>query len=59
MTGTETHHDGVVAKARDKVKHTNVSEKVTVDVLSRRILEYGIVKAERVTNVVWNYFRKF
>ena len=30
-----------------------------MDVLSRRILEYGLVKAERVTNLVWHYFRKF
>ena len=35
------------------------AEKVTVDVLSRRILEYGLVKAERATNLVWHYFRKF
>ena len=32
---------------------------MTVDVLSRRILEYGLVKAERATNLVWHYFRKF
>ena len=38
------------------MKHTNASEKVTVDVLSRRILEYGFVKAERATNLVWQYF---
>ena len=59
VVGTGTHLGGVVAKARDEVKHTNVSEKVTVDVLSRRILEYGIVKAERATNLVCHYFRKF
>ena len=59
VVGTGTHLGGVVAKARAKVKHTNASEKVTVDVLSRRILEYGLVKAERATNLVWHYFRKF
>ena len=59
VAGTGTHLGGVVAKARAKVKHTNASEKVTVDVLSRRILEYGLVKAERATNLVWHYFRKF
>ena len=37
VVGTGTHLGGVVAKARAKVKYTNVSEKVTVDVLSRRI----------------------
>ena len=52
VSGTGTHLGGVVAKARAKVKHTNASEKVTVDVLSRRILEYGLVKAERTTNLV-------
>ena len=59
VVGTGTHLGGVVAKARAKVKHTNASEKVTVDVLSRRILEYGLVKAERATNLVWHYFKKF
>ncbi len=59
VTGSGTHLGGVVVKARDKVKHTNVSEKVTVDVLSRRILEYGLVKAERAINLVWHCFRKF
>jgi hypothetical protein len=59
VAGTGTHLGGVVAKARAKVKHTNASEKVTEDVLSRRILEYGLVKAERATNLVWHYFRKF
>ena len=59
VAGTGTHLDGVVPKARAKVKHTNASEKVTEDVLSRRILEYGLVKAERATNLVWHYFRKF
>ena len=34
VAGTGTHLGGVVAKARAKVKHTNASEKVTVDVLS-------------------------
>ena len=38
VVGTGTHLDGVVA--------------MTVDVLSTRILEYGLVKAERVTNLV-------
>ena len=52
VAGTGTHLGGVVAKARAKVKHTNASEKVTEDVLSRRILEYGLVKAERDTNLV-------
>jgi hypothetical protein len=36
VSGSGTHLDGVVVKVRDKVKHTNASEKVTVDVLSRR-----------------------
>ena len=54
VVGTGTHLDGVVAKARAKVKHTNASEKVTVDVLFRRILEYGLVKTERATNLVWD-----
>jgi hypothetical protein len=35
VVGTGTHLDGVVVKVRTKVKHTNTSEKVTVDVLSR------------------------
>ncbi len=48
-----------MAKVRDKVKHCNDSEKVTVDVLSSQILGYGLVKVERVTNLVWYYFRKF
>ena len=52
VVGTGTHLGGVVTKARTKVKDTNVSEKMTVDVLSRRILEYGLVKAERATNLV-------
>ncbi len=59
VAGSGTHLDGVVTKAWAKVNHTNASEKVTVDVLSRRILEYGLVKAERATNLVWHYFRKF
>jgi hypothetical protein len=42
-----------------KVKNSNASEKVTADVLARRILDYGIVKDEKATNVVWHYFRKF
>ena len=59
--GVGTHLDGEVVKTRAKAKHNNVSEKVTVDVLSRWILDYGIVKTERatVTNLVWHYFRKF
>ncbi len=52
VPGTGTHLVGVVVKERGTVNHTNVSEKVTVDVLSRRILEYGIVKSERATNLV-------
>ena len=59
VVGSGTHLDGVVAQKRTKVKNSNASEKVTVDVLSRRILEYGLVKAERATNLVWHYFRKF
>ena len=59
MVGSGTHLGGVVTKDRAEVKYTNVSEKVTVDVLSRRILEYGLVKSERVINLVWLYFRKF
>jgi hypothetical protein len=59
VPGSGTHLGGVVVKARTKVKHSNVSEKVTVDVLSRRILEYGLVKTERDTNLVCDYFRKF
>jgi hypothetical protein len=53
VVGTGTHLDGVVVKTRAKVKHTNSSEKVTVDVLSRRILEYGLVKAERGGVMSW------
>ena len=41
------------------MQNNNTSEKVTVDVLVRRILDYGIVKVERVTNLVCHYFRKF
>jgi hypothetical protein len=59
VAGSGTHLGGVVVKSRAKVKHSNVSEKVTVDVLSRRILEYGLVKTERATNLVCHYFRKF
>ncbi len=59
MVGSGTHLDGVVTKARCKVKYTNDSEKATVDVLSSRILEYGFVKSEKTTNLVWHYFRKF
>ena len=44
VAGTGTHLGGVVAKARAKVKHTNASEKVTVDVLSRRILHTSCLK---------------
>ena len=55
VVGTGTHLDGVVVKTRAKVKHTNDSEKVTVDVLSRRILEYGLVKTERVTNLFLHF----
>jgi hypothetical protein len=51
VAGTWTHLGGVVAKARAEV-NTNASEKVTEYVLSRRILEYGLVKAERDTNLV-------
>jgi hypothetical protein len=57
--GSGTHLGGVVTKVRAKVKHSNASEKVTVDVLSSRILDYGLVKPERATNLVWHYFRKF
>jgi hypothetical protein len=32
---------------------------VTADVLSGRILDYGIVKTEKTTNMVCHYFRKF
>ena len=35
VSGTGTHLGGVVTKDRAKVKDTNVSDKVTVDVLSR------------------------
>ena len=59
VSGTGTHLGGVVTKVRAKVKHTNASQKVMVDVLSRRILEYGLVKAERAINLVWYDFRKF
>ena len=48
-TFTGTHLGGVVTKVRAKVKHSNASEKVTVDVLSSRILDYGLVKPERAT----------
>jgi hypothetical protein len=54
-----THLGGVVAQKRTKVKNRNASEKVTADVFARRILDYGIVKAEKATNLVWHYFRKF
>ncbi len=49
---TGTRLDGVVVKVRAKVKYTNSSENVTVDVLSRSILEYAFVKVERSTNLV-------
>jgi len=52
VAGSGTHLGGVVVKVRVKVNHSNVSEKVTVDVLSRRILDYGLVKVERTTNLV-------
>ena len=54
-----THLGGVVAQKRTKVKNNNASEKVTSDVLDGRILDYGIVKTEKATNLVWHYFRKF
>ena len=59
VAGSGTHLGGLVAQKRTKVKNSNASEKVTADVLARRILDYGIVKAEKATNVVWHYFRKF
>jgi hypothetical protein len=34
------------------------SEKVTVDVLTGRILDYGIVKVEKSTNVVLSLFQE-
>ena len=52
VPGSGTHLDGVVPRKRTKVKNTNVSEKVTVDVLVRRIFDYGIVKSEKATNLV-------
>ena len=58
VAGSGTHLGGLVAQKRTKVKNSNASEKVTADVLARRILDYGIVKAEKATNVVWHYFRK-
>jgi hypothetical protein len=53
VVGTGTHLGGVVAKARAKVKHTNPSEKVTVDVLSRRILEYGLSLGDTQGATMW------
>ena len=50
--GRGTHLGGVVVQKRTKVNIINASEKVTVDVLVRRILDYGIVKAEKATNLV-------
>ena len=52
VPGSGTHLGGVVAQKRTKVKNSNASEKVTVDVLFRRILDYGIVKSEKPTNLV-------
>ena len=52
VAGSGTHLDGVVAQKRTKVKNSNASEKVTVDVLVRRILDHGIVKSEKATNLV-------
>jgi hypothetical protein len=59
VPGSGTHLGGVVAQKRTTVKNNNVSEKVTADVLVSRILDYGIVKTEKTTNLVWHYFRKF
>ena len=42
----------------DVLKNINES-RWTHDGLTRRILDYGIVKVERVTNLVCHYFRKF
>jgi hypothetical protein len=53
VVGTGTHLGGVVAKARAKVKHTNASEKVTVDVLSRQILEYGLSIGDTQGATMW------
>ena len=47
VAGSGTHLGGLVAQKRTKVKNSNASEKVTADVLARRILDYGIVKAEK------------
>jgi hypothetical protein len=52
VAGSGTHLGGLVAQKRTKGKNINASEKVTTDVLVRRILDYGIVKTEKVTNVV-------
>ena len=52
VPGSGTHLGGVVVQKRTKVKNCNASEKVRVDVLVRRILDYGIVKAEKATNLV-------
>jgi hypothetical protein len=46
VTGSGTHLDGVVSKSRTKVKNNNDS-KVTVDVLSSRILDYGLLTTKR------------
>jgi hypothetical protein len=42
VEGSGTHLGGVVAQKRTKVKNNYVSEKVTVDVWSRRILETSL-----------------
>ena len=52
VPGSGTHLGRVVAQKRTTVKNNNVSEKVTVDVLVSRILDYGIVKTEKTTNLV-------
>jgi hypothetical protein len=52
VAGSGIHLGGLVAQKRTKVKNSNASEKVTADVLARRILDYGIVKVEKTTNVV-------
>ncbi len=46
VAGSGTHLGGVVAQKRTKVKNSNASEKLTVDVLARRILDYGIVNQQ-------------
>jgi hypothetical protein len=46
-------------KWRTSIPLRYFSEKVTVNVLTTWILDHGIVKTERPTNLVWHYVRIF